>query len=68
MRFLVLIALTACLDSDPLPACADLGCPNAPSGDSSIWTPCDSDECFCVVDSEPVACVFDHGRSNSTLQ
>lgn len=41
-------------DSETVPTCAELGCPNAPSGSSIIWEPCAADQeiCYCGAPAE----------------
>lgn len=41
-----------------LPSCAAVGCPERPSGDPKVWTPCTGDTCYCPAgDGGSVACV-----------
>ncbi len=55
----VLLLTAGCLDSSevpPLPSCASLGCPVAPSGTEGLWSPCDGEACYCrdaTVTGEP---------------
>lgn len=36
------------------PACAAVGCADAPSGSADVWTPCDGTSCFCRVGATAV--------------
>ena len=54
-------ALAGCAEppepDEPIPRCADVGCPLAPSGDPVAWEPCDPDaaSCWCGA-PDPVEC------------
>ena len=56
-----LLATASCeVDSpDPLPVCAALGCPAAPSGSAELWEPCFEAVCWCG--SPAIACEVDNG-------
>ncbi len=55
----LVLALVGCLDdAKPLPTCAELGCPIAPSGSPDQWEPCDDGGiCWCGVPA--LTCTFD---------
>ena len=47
VSLVVACGVAACDDDAEIPTCADLGCPLAPSGEDRIWTPCESEICYC---------------------
>jgi hypothetical protein len=56
---LIVLAVAGCaVELDPLPTCASLGCPDAPSGAADTWAPCDdaADVCYCPTATEVHAC------------
>lgn len=65
---LLALTFTACaVDSEPLPTCADIGCPIAPSGTgdmSRAWEPCTDAVCYCRTDDVTLtACTVDQTES-----
>ena len=61
MAAVFLLSASSCeVDSpDPLPVCAALGCPAAPSGSAELWEPCLDDVCWCG--SPAIACEASDG-------
>jgi hypothetical protein len=49
--------VAACTDEDDgPPSCAELGCPDAPSGSPDEWSPCLDGECYCREQDDVTAC------------
>ena len=46
----IVLLSVACAADEPLPACAELSCPDEPSGTDDAWTPCADEVCFCRID------------------
>lgn len=61
--YVLAVALIGCVDPAPMPTCASLGCPSAPSGTDDIWTPCTDDVCWCrtTIDVEECSTEGEHG-------